>query len=130
AALCAEELGSRLGGVEPRCVQRDSDPAAYSVRLTGDVEAGDDGGARRDREQRGDHAHGRGLAGAVRAEESEDLAGVDAQIDAAHGFHRARAPSVCLDEARGLDCDLHAWTSLAALAELALHLLHRRSSGL
>ena len=51
-----------------------------------EVDAGDRGLAGRRREERREHAQGRGLAGPVGPEEAEDLAGADVQVDAAHGL--------------------------------------------
>ena len=57
---------------------------ARAVGVAGDVDAGDARAAGGDRQQRGEHPHGRRLAGAVGPEEAEDLAGVDVEVDAAH----------------------------------------------
>ena len=46
-----------------------------------------------------DHAHGRGLPGAVRAEEAEGLASSDGELDPVDGHEVAEA----LDQAVGLD---------------------------
>jgi hypothetical protein len=62
-------------------------------------------GARRD--QRGQHAQRRRLAGAVRAEEAEDLAFADAEVDAAHGFDGAALGAERLPEVMRLDDRRH-----------------------
>ena len=54
---------------------------------------------RGDRSRR-EHARGRGLAGAVRAEQAEDLALEDREVEAVHRLHRAR---VDLGQADGAD---------------------------
>ena len=92
-ALQHQQLAAGLARVEPGLLERDADPPAHRVGVAGDVDAGDARAARRDRQQRGQHLDGRRLAGAVRAEEAEHLAGLDAQVDPAHG----------LDVAIGLD---------------------------
>src|SRR5690606_42124108 len=38
------------------------------------------------RQERGGHAQGGGLAGAVRAEKGDELTGFDVEVDAAYGF--------------------------------------------
>src|SRR5690606_877256 len=50
-------------------------------------------------EQRGEHADGGGLAGAVRAEDAVDGSGTDREVDAVHGAGAAER----LDEGGGLD---------------------------
>ena len=55
----------------------------------GDVEAGDRARAAGGQQQGDEHAHGGRLAGAVGAEESVDLAGVDDEVDAVDGLHGA-----------------------------------------
>ena len=58
--------GQRLGN--------DADHAPHVVGIFGHIVAGDDGFARGDGDQRGHHADERALAGAVGAEQAEDLA--------------------------------------------------------
>jgi hypothetical protein len=66
-----------------------TDGLAHGVGLTGDVEAGDAGAAARERQERGQHAGGGRFAGAVGAEEGDELAFLDVEGDAADGFDRA-----------------------------------------
>jgi len=49
-----------------------------------DIEAGDPGRSRGRRQERRQHVHGRGLAGAVRAEEAVDLARRHHEVDPVH----------------------------------------------
>ena len=49
------------------------------------------------REQPADHADGRGLAGAVRAEEADDLAAVDREVDMVDHGPAAEALGQALD---------------------------------
>src|SRR5258706_9992104 len=53
--------------------------------LVEDVEAVDGGGTARGREVAGEHAHGRGFAGAVGAEETDDIALLNLEADAIYG---------------------------------------------
>ena len=81
--LAAPGLG-RIG----RAALRDiADPLADRLGLAAQVGAGHGRLARRGRQQRGEHAQRGGLAGPVRAEEAEDLAGADVEVDTADGFH-------------------------------------------
>ena len=102
-----EQLAAGLARVEPGLLQRDADLPAGGVRIGGHVDAGDARRARRDRHERRQHPDGRRLAGAVRSEEAEDLAGIDLQVDAAHGFDRAAAAGVVLDELFGFHRESH-----------------------
>ena len=54
-----------------------ADALPHPLGCRGDVEPGHRGAAGVDRQQRREHAQGRGLAGAVRAEQPEDLARTD-----------------------------------------------------
>lgn len=58
-------------------------------RIGEQVVAGHGGRAPGRGEQRGEHAQGGRLTRAVGAEEGDDLARADGQVDAADGFHRA-----------------------------------------
>ena len=64
-----------------------ADVAAHGRGVRDDVDARDRRGARGRADQRGQHAHGRRLAGAVRAEHGDELAGGDVEVDPAHGVH-------------------------------------------
>ena len=89
-----EQLASGLHWVEPDLLQRHADPPPYLGGVFDHVEAGDGGAAPRSGEQRAQHPDGRRLAGAVRAEEAEHLAGGHRQVDVADGLDPAleRAP--------------------------------------
>ncbi|HEY6508301.1 MAG TPA: hypothetical protein VIY56_09830 [Vicinamibacterales bacterium] len=72
-------------GVERRRLGQIAGAALGLDRFLGEIEAGHDGGALGGRHVAGEHAHGRGLAGAVRAEEAEDFAAFDREADVADG---------------------------------------------
>ena len=106
AGVDAVELGVEaevlLGGevaVERRVLEHEADVPADVVALAGDVEAAHAGGAGGGPRQRAEHVDRRALAGAVGAEEAEDLAGSDGERDAADGLDLA----VGLDEVLDLD---------------------------
>ena len=63
-----------------------------ALRLAAQVGAGDGRLAGGRREERREHPERGGLAGPVRAEEAEDLAGADVEVDAADGFDVAALP--------------------------------------
>ena len=63
----------------------DAEQPSYGVGLGGDVVAEDLGPAAVDVQQGGEHPEHRGLAGAVGAEDAEDLAAVHLEVDAVHG---------------------------------------------
>ena len=69
----------------------DADPPLDRDRVPGDVVAGHPGPAAGRGDQRGEHADGGGLARAVRAEQAEELALRDVEVDAAHRLHVAPA---------------------------------------
>ena len=56
-----------------------------------DVMAGDRGAARAGTNQRGQHVYRGGLAGAVRTEQAEELAGRDLELELVYGEHLAVA---------------------------------------
>src|SRR5258708_4891574 len=80
-----------------------SDLRAHLPRLAPQIEAADRGVAAAGVQQRGEHAHGGRLAGAVGAEEAKDLAGADLEVHAAHGLDGFAARLEGLGEAVGLD---------------------------
>src|SRR6185295_724623 len=94
-------------GVERRRLGQVPRPAFGLDRLVEDVEAGDNGFALGRRHVAGQYPHRRRLAGAVRAEEAEDLAPLDAEADVLDGGYAAitfrevldldhgRSPIVC-----------------------------------
>ena len=65
-----------------------ADAAAHLARLADQVVTGDGRGAGARHQQGREHAQGRGLAGAVRAEQPDDLALGDIEIDAADRVNR------------------------------------------
>ena len=66
--------------------------------------------ARRDGHQRGQHAHGGRLAGAVGPEEAEDLALGHLQVDAAHRVDRPAPAGELLDQLLRFNCECHGAT--------------------
>jgi len=106
AAVDAVQLGVqaqvlRRGevAVERRVLEHQADVPADLVALTGDVEAAHAGGAGGGPRERAEHVDRRALAGAVRAEEAEDLAASDREGHATDGLDLA----VGLDEVLDLD---------------------------
>ena len=93
-------LGAGEERVERGLLERRPDRGAHPGSLVDHVVAGHARAARRGRQQRGEHVDGRGLAGAVGAQEAEDLAGRDLDVDA---VNRARALLELADEVGGLD---------------------------
>ena len=79
-----QQLAPGLARVEPGLLQRHADPAPRLVGIARNVHAGHERSAGGDREQRRQHPHRRRLAGAVRPEEAEHLAGLDPQVDASN----------------------------------------------
>ncbi len=81
-----------LGGevaVERLVLEDEADVPADVVALGGDVEAAHAGGAGGGPRERAEHVDRRALAGAVGAEEAEDLAASDGERDAADGLDLA-----------------------------------------
>ena len=70
--LCGGELFIQAGGLED-----DADALADFLHIVGSVEAEHLHGAARRGDQGGEDSEERGFAAAVRAEESEDFAGLD-----------------------------------------------------
>ena len=81
-----EVLPAREELVDGRGLTREPDELPHALRVAGDVDPGDADGAAVGSEQRGDRTHERGLAGAVRSEQADDLAG------GRRGTTRRRAP--------------------------------------
>ena len=90
AALDDELAAAGLGRVGRAALRHVADALADELRLAPQVRAGDRRLARGRGDQRREHPERRRLAGAVRAEEAEDLAGADPQVDALDGLDRAR----------------------------------------
>ena len=100
----AVELGVQaevlLGGevaVERRVLEHEADVPADGVALADDVEAAHAGGTGRGPGERAQHVDRRALAGAVGAEEAEDLAASDGERDTADGLDLAVGLDECLD---------------------------------
>src|SRR6266516_585954 len=98
AARHAVQLGMQLQvalggevGVEGGVLEDQADVAAYFVAFSDYVVAGNLRGARGRADQGAQDVDRGGLAGAVGAEESERLAGVNSQVDSAHGLDLAEA---------------------------------------
>ena len=77
--------------VEREALAHVADVALDALGLAGDVVSGDGRAAGGGREQTGQHPDRGGLAGAVRAEEAEHLAGADVEGDAVDGGEGAEA---------------------------------------
>ena len=97
------ELAPGHQRVDGGVLQGDADRPAHRARLGHHVVAGHPGPPGGRAQERGEHAHEGGLAGAVRPEEAEDLALLDDQVDAGDGGEVAEAP----DEALRLDRVAH-----------------------
>src|SRR5690606_4887892 len=83
-------------------------------RFAGDVAAVEHDAAGVGRHQADDHVETGGLAGAVRAEQADDLAGVERQSEFA--YHLALA--VALAQALGDQHQLPSWSALAPLGRM------------
>ena len=94
-----EVRGDRHVAVERDVLGQVADPAPHLERLLEHVEAGHPGGPARGRHEAGEDPHGRRLAGAVRAEEADDLALLHGERHVLDG----RNGSVVLGEAIDLD---------------------------
>ena len=93
-------LGAGEERIEGRLLEGGADHGAHLGAFADDVVAADPGGARRGRQQRGEHVDRRRLAGSVGPEEAVDLAGLDAQVDP---VHRPRSLLELPDQVRGFD---------------------------
>ena len=98
--LQAQVVASGQKRVERRLLQGDADQAAHLRPVLDDVVAADASGPRSRGQQRRQHMDGRGLAGAVRAEEAVDLTWRDGDVDP---VHRARAFLELANETLDLD---------------------------
>ena len=96
AAVEVEVLGDRHRPVERVGLRHDADHLLGQRRVADDVDAADLGRAARRGDPGGEHADGRALAGAVRAEEAVDLAGADLHVEVDHGVDVARVGLVQL----------------------------------
>ena len=100
AALEHQVLAAGAVLVDARVLRHVADRAAHGVRLAADVVARDRGGALVGVRERHEHADGRRLARAVRAEQPEDLAFADVERDAVERLNLAVALAQCLDDDR------------------------------
>ncbi|MBV6418439.1 MAG: hypothetical protein CMLOHMNK_03283 [Steroidobacteraceae bacterium] len=98
ARLVDDDLERRLPHVEVHFLRHDPDAGLGGLELDVDVVAEDREPATRLVDERGRDADQRGLAGAVRAEQREEIAFLHLEIDALQGLH---AIPVGLDEAVG-----------------------------
>ena len=80
-----------------------ADAPAHRDRRAAEIVSGDDGVARARGEQRREHPQRRRLAGAVGAEEADDLACIDVDVDAANGLDSTRAGGEALGQPARLD---------------------------
>src|SRR5262249_12410470 len=85
----AQVLDDAQVGVERRVLREVADRAPAGERLDRGIAAADADRAGGGREDTGEDAHRRRLAGAVRAEEADDLAAGDVEGDAGNGFDAA-----------------------------------------
>src|SRR5207249_2906211 len=83
--------------VERGVLKNETDARADRRRVVVDVDARHASGARRRAHQRAQDVDRRRLAGAVRAEEAEDLSRLNVQVDASHGLDRAEALGEVVD---------------------------------
>ena len=99
-----DRLGDRERREQQRVLERATERAVGSLvrRPFGDVDARAAGCARVDLEEPGDAVHQRGLAGAVVADEPEDLPALELEVDVVDGGDAAEA----LDDAGALEHDL------------------------
>ena len=100
--LQTQQLDAGLLRVQRDVLQRHADVQADVLGAPGDVEPGDRGLSPGRREQRAEHLHGGGLAGAVGAEQPVDLAGRDGEGQPVDGGRRPEALDERLDDDRGL----------------------------
>ncbi len=92
AALADQLVAAALGVPGGVALSDVPDAAADLAVLAHHVVPGDLGGAGRRRDQRGQHPQRRRLAGAVRAEEGDELAGADLEVEAADRLDRLLVP--------------------------------------
>ena len=88
-ALELEQLASGLHRVEADLLERDADAPPHLIAVVHHVVTCHRSGPRRRRQQGAEHPHDGRLAGAVRAQEAEDLALGHPEVDSAHGLDSA-----------------------------------------
>jgi len=98
-----ELLADEAAGVGAAGLGDVADPAADADGVGAEVAAGDGRGAGGRAEEGGQHPEGGRLAGAVRAEEADDLAGGDCKVDATNGLDRSAAGLEGAGEAEGVN---------------------------
>ena len=99
-----DDLLARAGvGIRGAALRHVADPPADADRVGDQVAAGDRGGAGGGFEQRGQHAQRRRLAGAVGAEEADDLTGLDVEVDPDDGVDLLLALAEGAGEPAGVD---------------------------
>ena len=86
--------------VQRRLLQGDPDRGSHGAGLADHVVPGDGGPTGGRQQQRGQHADGGRLAGAVGTEEAEDLALGDLEVDALHGVHLVETALQTLNDDR------------------------------
>ena len=117
ASRVAQVLAPGHAVVEADAVRQVADAALHLERVPGRIEADDAGPARRRLGQAEEHQDGRRLAGAVLAEQPEDLAGVDLEVEVVDGDEVA----VALGQPAGRDrADVLRDLDALTLAEAAL----------
>src|SRR5690606_10053995 len=85
-ALGVQLVAHSLGVAARRALADVADATANPCRIVTDVAAGHDRLARRRWQQRGQHAEGRRLAGAVRPEERDEFAIAHGEVDGTDGI--------------------------------------------
>jgi hypothetical protein len=125
--LHAVQLGVQpevlLGGqvaVERGVLEDETDVSAHIVAVGDDVEATDARGPGRGPGQGAEHVDRRALAGAVGAEEAEDLARRDRERHAAHGVDLAVGLGEVVDVDGGLRVETHARHNIATVTKILL----------
>jgi len=94
-----EVLADRQLRVERVLLRHDAEPCPDLRAVRSGIQAEDGENPVADRRDAADHAHGRGLAGAVRAEEAERFAGSHVEVDGVDRDELAEA----LGQAAGMD---------------------------
>lgn len=100
AALQVEQFAPDLLGIERGLLQRDTDAQPNRGSVLDDVVAGDASRTAGGCQERGEHAHRCGRAGAVGSEKAVDLAACNREIDSLDGHELAEMPC----ELDGFNC--------------------------
>jgi hypothetical protein len=112
AALQLQQLAPRLDRIEADLLERHADPPPYRGGIVDHVHARHAGAAGGRREERAEHPHGGGLAGAVGAEEAEHLPLGDGEVDVANRLDSALERPL---EGACFDCRRHRAGTLQGL---------------